>query len=297
MDSWEEPEQEELQNDGTCDACEPDEALPAAKICHSCNFAFCDIHAEKHHKSTRHNLEPYGDEEAQRTNNASPGDEGSIERSGSPEEGAAGGGAGLAPGIPENGKVRESVTVERLRCKEHGQEGTLYCKLDEKIICVVCAVQGAHREHEIITLREAYMWQRNKEPVDILGRTVEVAERLKTKWSCPNMGTEDLEAYVNKQFDELHQLVRQEERRTLHLVDLKEAFLTAQAAEKIAEITVHTEKLQEEMASITKQLGALDHGEDANPLEKEANPRPEPRQDPPGDNTGGSASAFNGHAP
>lgn len=66
---------------------------------------------------------------------------------------------------------------------------------------------------------------------------------------------------MNQQFDELQKLVRLEEWRVLHLVDLKEAFLTAQAAEKIAEISVHTEKLQEEMDSITQQLGELDHAE------------------------------------
>lgn len=75
------------------------------------------------------------------------------------------------------------------------------------------------------------------------------------------MSPDELERYVNQQFDELQRLVRQEEWRVLHLVDLKEAFLTAHAAEKIAEISVHTEKLQEEMDSITQQLGELDHAE------------------------------------
>lgn len=75
------------------------------------------------------------------------------------------------------------------------------------------------------------------------------------------MGVEELEQFVNDQFDELHRLVRLEEWRVLHLVDLKEAFLTAQAAEKISEISVHTEKLQEEMDSITQQLSDLDQME------------------------------------
>lgn len=75
------------------------------------------------------------------------------------------------------------------------------------------------------------------------------------------MSTEELEEYVSGQFDELRRLVRLEERRTLHLVDLKEAFLTASAAEKIAEITLETEKLQEEMDNITHQLCLLEQAE------------------------------------
>lgn len=79
------------------------------------------------------------------------------------------------------------------------------------------------------------------------------------------MSTEELEEYVNSQFDELRRLVRLEERRTLHLVDLKEAFLTASAAEKIAEITAETEKLQKEMDNITHQLCLLEQAEAVGP--------------------------------
>lgn len=79
------------------------------------------------------------------------------------------------------------------------------------------------------------------------------------------MSVDELEAYVDNQFDELHRLVRLEETRTLHLVDLKEAFLTASAAEKIAEINVETERLHEEMANITNQLCILEEAEGGSP--------------------------------
>lgn len=156
---------------------------------------------------------------------------------------------------------KDFVTVERLRCKEHGEEGSLYCKADEKIICVVCAVQGQHKEHEIITLREAYMWQKSRVGCDLLGSTQQMGERIKNKWNGGELSTAELEEYVNNQFEGLRQLVLLEEKRTLHLVDLKEAFLTASAVEKIAEITVETEKLQEEMANITTQLCLLEQAE------------------------------------
>ncbi|XP_062277377.1 tripartite motif-containing protein 44 isoform X2 [Scomber scombrus] len=299
--------QEDLpQMDGSCDACEPDEAQPATQVCHTCSFAFCPLHADKHASSTHHPLTPYNHEGTQANgigSNRDPRvpagaeDENEVERgagigvnqaiaalavadadeSGDAEEregaknglpleaelgdGAEGAEAGEEAMAAGQAGKRDTVTVERLRCKEHGQEGSLYCKPDEKIICVVCAVQGEHRGHEIITLHEAYVWQKNRQGYDLLGCTQQMAEKIKTKWTNPEMSTEELEEYVNVQFDELRRLVRLEEKRTLHLVDLKEAFLTASAAEKIAEITVQTERLQEEMANITHQLCLLEQVE------------------------------------
>ncbi|XP_039526190.1 tripartite motif-containing protein 44 [Pimephales promelas] len=233
------------QMDGTCDACEPDEPQPAVWVCSRCRFAFCGSHADSHSLSTGHPLQAYGTPEPQ------PEPDRAAQGAAAPHELQSHSGAGK----------RETVTVERLKCKEHDQEGSLYCKQDQRVICVVCAVQGEHREHEIITLREAYLWQKSREGIDLLERTQEISDRIKNKWISPDMGADELERFVNDQFDELHRLVRLEEWRVLHLVDLKEAFLTAQAAEKISEISVHTEKLQEEMDSITQQLSDLDQME------------------------------------
>ncbi len=137
------------QMDGTCDACEPDEPQPAAWMCTLCRFAFCPSHADKHSQSTGHQLQPYNTpdpqaealKDCQVSENAAEG----VEATNNDEHKPA---------------KRETVTVERLMCKEHGQEGSLYCKYDQRIICVLCAVQGEHREHEIITLKEAYLWQK-----------------------------------------------------------------------------------------------------------------------------------------
>lgn len=149
------------QMDGTCDACEPDEPQPAMQMCAICRFAFCVVHAEKHTRSTRHPLQPYKSPKP----NAHVSAQAEANEKWREEAEAAGGGGGgetmqdEEPNACESGK-RDTVTVERLRCPEHGQEGSLYCKQDQKIVCVLCAVQGDHREHEIITLREAYMWQK-----------------------------------------------------------------------------------------------------------------------------------------
>lgn len=319
---------EELpQMDGSCDACEPDEAQPATQVCHACSFAFCPIHAELHASRMHHLLMPYNHEGTQVNGLGTKAEsrvEGEAEdeaRLGANQElalpgvamangGESGARDDLLSGVRAEGAEageaaaaatdtvrKRPVMVERLRCKEHGQEGSLYCKADEKIICVLCAVQGEHKDHEIITLHEAYLWQKSRKGFDLLDCTQQMTEKINSKWNNPVMSIEELEDYVDTQFDELRKLVRLAEKRTLHLVDLKEAFLTASAAEKIAEINVETEQLQEEMASITRELYLLEQAEaqDAGPAvvaaarapahravhNVEARPRfPEPRAAP-----------------
>ncbi|KAM9854425.1 tripartite motif-containing protein 44 [Aulostomus maculatus] len=335
------------QMDGSCDACEPDEAQPATQVCHTCSFAFCPVHADRHASSTHHPLIPYKHEGAQanglvldrdsivtgtakdesvtegaagenRQQMSDAHERDDVEKGDESKKGVGEGTEG-AEAAGEAGR-KDTVTVERLRCKEHEQEGSLYCKPDEKIICVVCAVQGEHREHEIITLHEAYVWQKNRQGYDLLGCTRQMGENIQAKWNDPKMSTDELEDYVDSQFDELRKLVRLEERRTLHLVDLKEAFLTASAAEKIAEITLETERLQEEMANITHQLCMLEkaEGQEIGPVAAaqavavppgpihrrlhgiEARPRlPEPRADPvdPRDLGDGDSGPSMDHAP
>ncbi|XP_028307246.1 tripartite motif-containing protein 44 [Gouania willdenowi] len=284
---------EELpQMDGSCDACEPDEAQPATQVCCTCNFAFCVLHAENHTSRTKHPLIPYkceekpnngactekesrkdenesnkaaGQEEEVPIANGNEGDGGDddAEEAVSIQSPEQVGGAEAAEAKQDVAEVKPKnkeapATRERLHCKEHDKEGTLYCKCDEKIICVMCAVQGEHRDHEIITLHEAYLWQKSKGGYDLLGFSQRMGDRINEKWVKERVPLGDMEKYVNDQFQELCRLVRLEEKRFLHLVDLKEAFFTAAATEKIAEINLETEKLQEEMAIVNRQISILE---------------------------------------
>ncbi|XP_073397919.1 tripartite motif-containing protein 44 [Dendrobates tinctorius] len=152
-------ETSQLPYDGTCDACEPDEAKEALVICDDCHFSFCDLHASEHKQQyATHSVRDF----------AEP----------SPEE------EETTPVEESETKAKHSGPSEKKTCPTHKQELSLYCKEDSKIICVLCAVAGDHRQHQLITLNEAYLEMKNRKPADLKLAMGEMVEKLKEK--CGN---------------------------------------------------------------------------------------------------------------
>eukprot|EP00062_Callorhinchus_milii_P019060 gi/632973192/ref/XP_007903032.1/ PREDICTED: LOW QUALITY PROTEIN: tripartite motif-containing protein 44 [Callorhinchus milii] len=248
---------DDLPPDGSCDVCEPDEARTALKVCDTCALSFCQLHAEEHDakpSSSQHGLRDFRAAEA--------GPAGAV----TPQ--VPGGGRGGGPGQPATGGAplrlrlrlptgrEEEKKGERKKCPEHNQEITLYCKDDEKIICVLCAV-GPHRQHELITLDEAYVAFKNRPPVDMKSAMTGMVDRLRAKSQDPHVTQEEMIECVQQEFAKIRQLLWEEERKALHMVDLQEAVATAHVAELIADINVSMGKLTEEMEEITNQLNTF----------------------------------------
>ncbi|KAM9302080.1 tripartite motif-containing protein 44 [Gastrophryne carolinensis] len=221
-----------LLYDGTCDACEPDEAKEASVICQECQFSYCVAHGDEHRQKyathrVRDYLEFLAEEEA------------------------------TPAGEPETGSEQTTEASEKKCCPLHKQELTLYCKEDSAIICVLCAVAGDHRQHQLITLNQAYQEMKNRKPVDLRVAMGEMVEKLKQKCANPRITRGELKTFIQKEFDHLKHLVNEEETKALHFVDLQEAVASAHVTEVLAELNVHMGKLMMEMAEITQQLNSF----------------------------------------
>ncbi|XP_053305577.1 tripartite motif-containing protein 44 isoform X2 [Spea bombifrons] len=245
----------QLPTDGTCDACEPDEACEALVFCDDCGFAFCEFHANKH-------AERFAGHRVRGFSQPSP-----AEPTAATEE--------LTASAEEPGHdTKENEESEKKKCPLHNQELTLYCREDEKIICVLCAVAGDHRQHQLITLNEAYQQMKNRKPVDLKLAMGDMVEKLKVKCADPRVSRSELKSFIQKEFDHMRDLVQEEEKRALHFVDLQEAMASAHVTEVLAELNVHMGKLMTEMAEITRQLNSFNQM--AN--EKSENPEEDSRE-------------------
>ncbi|XP_075694133.1 tripartite motif-containing protein 44 isoform X2 [Rhinoderma darwinii] len=219
----------QLPYDGTCDACEPDEAKEAIVICDDCHFSFCDLHAQEHkQKYAAHRVRDFAE----------------------PEE--------TTPVEEPETKTKKRDLSERKNCPIHKQELSLYCKDDSKIICVLCAVAGDHRQHELITLNDAYQAMKKRKPVDLKIAMGDMVEKLKQKCANSKITRAELKIFIQKEFDHMKKLVNEEEIKALHFVDLQEAVASAHVTEVLAELNVHMGKLMAEMAEITRQLNSFD---------------------------------------
>ncbi|KAM8798877.1 E3 ubiquitin/ISG15 ligase TRIM25-like [Eudromia elegans] len=143
------------------------------------------------------------------------------------------------------------------RCQEHGRPLECLCENDGTYICLLCSIEGSHRSHHIITLKEAH----NKS-LDVLSHTVKqmqenkralanALEKLQQSEDQLKINTKTVTSQLVKLFEESRALMNKKEENMLsniqsnekkHLSDIAE--VKKKMEQKREEATQHLQSLQ-----------------------------------------------------
>ncbi|XP_078422523.1 uncharacterized protein LOC144695521 [Cetorhinus maximus] len=154
--------------------------------------------------------------------------------------------------------VRESGAD--LHCAEHDEKLKLFCKDDQRAICVVCATSQDHKGHAISPVKEAAELCK-----EMLQKTVDSLQK-QMKEICQSQKEEEADVKTLKQqserlrknieskFNHLHQFLHQEEASLKTKIDQKEKTILQKIKENLNKIAERRAAVERTMTEMQRRL-------------------------------------------
>ncbi|XP_070704377.1 zinc-binding protein A33 [Pempheris klunzingeri] len=155
---------------------------------------------------------------------------------------------------------RQSSVLEKLNCNLHGEKLKLFCLLDKQPICVVCQSSKLHKTHDCLPIEEAVLeckaelalsLKSLQDKLDSLKRSHLTSADMVKHIKSQALETQRL---IKSQFEQLHQVLYQEESARIAAVKKEEEEKIAGVKDKIKEVTAEVLSLIETISDIQEQL-------------------------------------------
>uniref|UniRef100_UPI00398F489D E3 ubiquitin-protein ligase TRIM65-like isoform X1 n=1 Tax=Pristiophorus japonicus TaxID=55135 RepID=UPI00398F489D len=174
-------------------------------------------------------------------------------------------------------QLAKSITLSRIsealrgegfapgtRCRAHGRELVLYCRIDRLAICSLCANQD-HRDHDTVTLEEEAvqtrepMMQRQQWVESQLRRTLDEITTWK-EWTVSQQASlHGLGAEVEREFGELSAAVEKARGKVGGLLEHEERRVLRESGAAITQLEQHMDGLRHEQLGLQACLAIHDH--------------------------------------
>ncbi|XP_008052637.1 E3 ubiquitin-protein ligase TRIM21 [Carlito syrichta] len=157
--------------------------------------------------------------------------------------------------ISEN--AREGAQGER--CVVHGERLHLFCEVDGKALCWVCAQSRKHRDHSMIPIEEAVQEYQEKLQVALeeLKRKQEMTEKLELNIAMKRADwkrtVEIQKSRIHAEFVQQKNFLVEEEQRQLQQLEKEEREQLRLLGEREAEVTQQTQALQELISELERR--------------------------------------------
>ncbi|XP_055487820.1 zinc-binding protein A33-like [Leucoraja erinacea] len=159
-----------------------------------------------------------------------------------------------------NLKEKES----KLQCEDHQEELKLFCEMDKKLICVVCAAGREHKSHSFMPVKEAveiYKEQVKASFESLTEKKLEIEkmeQKQKESISGVQEASRNLQSQTTSQFAELHQILTEKEQRLLGDVREEEEKIVKTMEKNLQEIQENLNSIQEELSKLQEQIDHKD---------------------------------------
>ncbi|XP_075774240.1 nuclear factor 7, brain-like isoform X1 [Pelodiscus sinensis] len=141
-------------------------------------------------------------------------------------------------------------------CAEHEEPLKLFCSQDKGPVCVICRDLPQHRGHDFLPIKNAVQQYQDKLTASLapltehLNSAREVQRRQQENLAELESCAQDLLGYISKEFEALHQILREQEE------GMKEA-VTSLEEENREEMEERLKELDEEVASRCETLSRV----------------------------------------
>lgn len=158
-------------------------------------------------------------------------------------------------------KRLSSVEVEDdMSCGLHGEKLKLFCLVDKQPICVVCQSSKLHKTHECSPVEEALLDCKDELALSLKSLQDKLDDLSRIHNTSANMfkyiksQATRTQKMIKSQFEQLHQVLYQEESARLEAVKKEEEEKTAGMKDKMKELAAEVLSLTEIISDIHEQL-------------------------------------------
>ncbi|GCC18920.1 hypothetical protein chiPu_0018122 [Chiloscyllium punctatum] len=158
-----------------------------------------------------------------------------------------------------------------LQCEEHGKARELFCRDDQRLVCLVCALSQDHKGHHCVLKDDAY-----KECKDTLKCEIASLEEVFKKYTTMHTSqgqditqlldmTERLREDIAVKFETLHEFLNMKERAIVQNLTEKEECILKQLEGNVLILSRERDNVE----AILQDMSAMVNSEDSNQLLKE----------------------------
>ncbi|XP_042202437.1 E3 ubiquitin-protein ligase TRIM39-like [Callorhinchus milii] len=147
-----------------------------------------------------------------------------------------------------------------IQCEEHEEKLKLFCEMDQRAICVVCAMSHDHKDHTVIPIKEAAELHKQKlqKALDTLQKQLDEMSQCQREEGATQLEVKRqakrLKKNIDAEFAKRHQLLTEEQRDLITKLRQQKETILGQIENNKSHISKQITSINQRIAEIQTRL-------------------------------------------